>query len=81
MRHRVVASVGLVLFALIVVGFVMRVAMAWQNNRPFVGVNYQGLPIGTYSTTAILVGIALIGLFMAIRYLFKKVRRLLSKEN
>ena len=79
MRHRVVAGVGYFFVGLLLVGLAVQVVIAWKNNIPFIGENYKGLPIGTYSTAAVLAALALFGLFWIGKGLRSLVRRGLSK--
>jgi polyferredoxin len=61
-RHKTIKVVGYGLFGLIVTGLVMTVIAAWIQGRPFIGENFYGLPIGTYSTAAVMVLVVLIGI-------------------
>ena len=46
---------GFALTALVIVGLVLTVVRAAISGESFYGVNYKGLPLGTYSTLACLV--------------------------
>ena len=62
MRARtVVATVGYLLVGLIVCGLVLTIVLALLAGHPFYGRNVYGLPLGTYSTAAVLMIAAVIG--------------------
>jgi hypothetical protein len=62
MRPRVViATVGYVLVGLIVCGLVLTIVAALLAGRPFYGRNVYHLPLGTYSTAAVLIMAGVIG--------------------
>ncbi len=62
MRPRVViATVGYLLVGLIVCGLVLTIVMALLAGRLFYGQNVYHLPLGTYSTAAVLIMAAVIG--------------------
>jgi hypothetical protein len=62
MRPRsVVATVGYALVGLIVGGLVLTIILALLAGQPFYGRNVYGLPLGTYSTAAVLVIAGVIG--------------------
>jgi len=62
MRSRtVIAAVGFLLLGLIILGLVLNLLIALRNNQPFYGRNVYGLPLGTYSTIAMLVIGAVVG--------------------
>jgi hypothetical protein len=75
MRHPIVKTVGFVLFGLLVCGLVVTAAMAVRRGAPFIGENYMGLPIGTYSTLAVLIAGALIGSIWLVQRLRQKINR------
>jgi hypothetical protein len=54
MRHRLMKAVGFSLLGLVFVGIGLSVLLALINGKPNVGTNYYGLPIGTYSSAAVL---------------------------
>ena len=45
---------GSALFSLVIVGLLLTVLGAVRSGQSFYGVNYKGLPLGTYSTLACL---------------------------
>ena len=53
MRHRVLRGIGYVAVALFFAGAGVCVLLALFTGNPFMGINYYGLPIGTYSTAAV----------------------------
>jgi hypothetical protein len=62
MRHPVIAIVGYIMSGLIVAGPALTVIAAALSNKPFYGVNYKGLALGTYSTLAVLAVALLVGI-------------------
>ena len=75
MRHPVIKTTGLFLVSLMIVGLVLTVLHATISGQPFYGMNYKGLPLGTYSTLACLALAGAIGLFAGIMRLLAIVRR------
>ena len=57
----IVATVGYLLVSLIVCGLVLTIVVAWRAGQPFYGRNVYGLPLGTYSTAAVLAIAGVIG--------------------
>lgn len=80
-RHKFIARIGYVFVGLVLVGFVARVLAAWLKGYAFVGENYWGLPIGTYSTAAVIAAVALIGMIWAGSKLVKALRRRAPKSE
>lgn len=62
-----VKIIGYLLLALIVAGLCLRLQMASASGQPFIGRNVYHLPIGTYSTIAVLAVAAAIGCYALIR--------------
>jgi hypothetical protein len=60
--RKVVARVGYVLLALIIVGICLDILVALRGNHPFYGVNYLGQPLGAYSVSLVLIIAAVIGI-------------------
>jgi hypothetical protein len=52
--RRVIAAVGYALVSFLIAGLCLQVLVALLHNRPFYGVNYLWLGLGTYSTAAAL---------------------------
>lgn len=72
MRPRaVIATVGYLLVSLIVGGLVLAIVLALRAGHPSYGRNVYGLPLGTYSTAAVLVIAGVIGVVR----LVQKTRR------
>lgn len=72
MRLRtVIAVLGYILIASAACGLVLTVLKAIRDNQAFYGRNVYGLAIGTYSTAAMLVIVAAVGLV----WLVQKFRR------
>ena len=67
--------VGYVLMALIVAGLCMQLLLAFRANQPFYGVNYKGLPLGTYLTAAILFMVSVIGVIWVVQRVLGAMRR------
>jgi uncharacterized membrane protein YhaH (DUF805 family) len=61
------------------VALLLKLIMAISAGRPFIGTNYYGLPIGTYSTLVVFVVVALIGLFIGVSRLVLAIKRRRSK--
>lgn len=62
MRPRVViATIGYVFVALIFCGLVLTLVLAHRTGQPLYGRNVYGLSVGTYSTAAVLLIAACIG--------------------
>ena len=62
MRARtVVAMVGYLLVGVIVCGLALTIVLALLAGHPFYGRTVYGLPLGTYSTAAVLIIAAVIG--------------------
>jgi hypothetical protein len=56
MRPRtVIAAVGFVLVGLIILGLGLTLLIALRNHQPFYGRNVYGMPLGVYSSIAMLV--------------------------
>ncbi|HEY2357193.1 MAG TPA: hypothetical protein VGH86_07065 [Phenylobacterium sp.] len=70
MQHRLLKAVGFSLLGLAFVGFCLSVLVALMNGKPNIGTNFYGLPIGTYSTAAVLLmGVVIWLVFGATRLL------------
>ena len=67
MRSIWLKRAGIVLGALVALGFALRVFIALGAGKPFVGNNYWGAPIGTYLAIPVLVIGLPIGLWWCIR--------------
>lgn len=67
--------VGYVLMALIVAGLCVQLLLAFRANQSFYGVNYRGLPLGTYSTAASLFMVAAIGVIWVVQRGLGAMRR------
>jgi hypothetical protein len=62
MRPRVViAAIGYVFLGLIFCGMVLTLILAHRAGQPFYGRNVYGLAVGTYSTAAVLLIAACVG--------------------
>ena len=79
MRHPVIKTTGLFLVGLVMVGLVLTVLDAAISGQPFYGVNYKGLPLGTYSTLACLVLAGVFALIAGIMRLLAVARRRSAK--
>jgi hypothetical protein len=55
MQHRFLKAIGFSLLGLALAGIGLSVSLALMNGKPNVGTNYYGLPIGTYSSAAVLI--------------------------
>ena len=71
-RRGVIATVGYLLVGLILIGLVLTIALAFSTGHPFYGRNVYGLPLGTYSTAAVLVIAAAIGVIRLIQHARRK---------
>ena len=80
-RHKFIAAIGYVFVGLVVAGFVVQVVVAWLKGYAFVGESYWGLPIGTYSTAAVIVAVALIGMVWGGSKLLRALRRRVPKSE
>jgi hypothetical protein len=74
MRHPVLKSVGYLLSAATVVGLAMTLILAVRSDKPFYGVNYMELPLGTYSTVAVLIAGVAIGIVRIVQWSAKRAR-------
>ncbi len=74
-RHPAVRAVGYGLVGLVMAGLAITVIAAAVSNHSFYGTNYWGLPLGTYSSLAVLMVVAAVGLIGAIRLVRREVRR------
>ena len=81
MRHRVLRGIGYVTVAVFFAGAGVSVLFALLNGNPFMGTNYYGLPIGTYSTAGLLLVGALGLVVWGYRLLFAAVMRWRSKAE
>ena len=70
-RHPAVRMAGYGLVGLIIAGLALGVLAATISNHPFYGTSYWGLPLGTYSSLAVLAVIAAVGLTWAIRLMLR----------
>jgi hypothetical protein len=75
MRHPVIIVIGYILTGLVVVGLAATVFLAALSNHPFYGTNYKGLPLGTYSTLAVLAVALLVGLAWLVRRAVRMFKR------
>ena len=62
-----VKIIGYLLIALIVAGLCLTLLMASSSGQAFIGRNVYHLPIGTYSTIAVLAMAAAIGCYAIVR--------------
>ena len=74
MRHMVIAGIGLVLFAMIFAGMWATVIFALRSGQLFVGTNYKGLPLGTYTNLAVLIVATMVLVVMAVKRIFSAVK-------
>ena len=75
--RRVVAVVGYLLVALIVLGLCLEVFAALRSHQPFYGLNYLGLPLSAYSTLLALAIAGAVGLV----WLWQRARRGRGKKR
>jgi uncharacterized membrane protein len=76
MRHPVINVIGYILTGLVVVGLAATVVLAALSNHPFYGKNYKGLPLGTYSTLAVMA----VALFVGLAWLVRRAARLIKRD-
>ncbi len=74
-RHPAVRAFGYGLVGLVMAGLAITVGAAAVANHPFYGANFWGLPLGTYSSLAVLVVAAAVGMIGAIRLIVREVLR------
>lgn len=60
MQHKLLKAIGFSLLGIAFVGIGLSVLVALMNGKPNVGTNVYGLPIGTYSTAAVLIMVIVI---------------------
>ena len=77
MRHPVVKRIGFSLLAIVLLGIAVSVIAAMLQNKAFLWTNAYGVPVGTYSTAAVLVVAAGVGVF----WLFQRARLILSRRH
>ncbi|HEX3367626.1 hypothetical protein [Phenylobacterium sp.] len=73
--RRTIATIGYVLIGLIVLGIVGDMLAATLKHQAFYGVNYLGLPLGTYSMALVLVMAGTIGAVRLVQIYRAKKRR------
>ena len=81
MRHRVIKATGFLLVGLVVVGLVLTVVSAAISGQPSYGVSYKGLPLGTYSTLAVLVLAAAVAFTAGVRRVLLFARRRAAESS
>ena len=52
---RAIRFVGYAFLGLVALGLTLRVLLALRTGQPFYGINYRGVPLGTYSTLLALI--------------------------
>ncbi len=72
MRHPVVKGIGFFLVALLLASIGASVLTAMLRGKAFLWSNYYGVPVGTYSTAAVLV----VAIVVAAVWLFQRTRRI-----
>ena len=77
MRHRVISTIGYILIGLVFFGLAVTVIGAAVSNKPFYGVNYKGLALGTYSTLAVLA----VALLAGIVWIAQRALRLMERRR
>jgi len=77
MRHPIVKAIGFLLLAAFLLGLAGSVIAAIAQNKAVLWTNAYGLPVGTYSTAAVLVVAAGVGAF----WLFQRVRLMLNRRE
>ncbi len=75
MRHKVLKLTGWFLFGLVLAGVVATVGAALVTGKAFVGVNYYGLPIGTYCAAATLTVALICLLILGIKHVGLMAKR------
>lgn len=73
--RKILNAVGFGLLGLILLGFGLRIYVSIKANNAFLGVNYRGVPLGTYSSLATLVIVLLVLLVLAVQRLLSEIRR------
>ena len=81
MRHKVLKSIGYFGVALFFAGAGVCVVFALLNGIPFMGTNYYGLPIGTYSIAVVLIAGALGLVVWGFKLLYAAVLRWRSNSG
>ena len=69
MRHKALKLTGWFLCGLVFAGVVAMVIIALITGKAFVGVNYYGLPIGTYCAAAVLTVTLICSVILGIKQL------------
>jgi hypothetical protein len=75
--HPIVKGIGFSLLAIVLLGIAVSVVAAILQNKAFLWTNAYGLPVGTYSTAAVLVVAAGAGVF----WLFRRTRLIFSRRH
>ena len=73
--RRTIGTIGYVLIGLIVLGLIAEVIAALLNHQAFYGVNYLGLPLGTYWVALLLVMAGIIGAVRLVQIYRARKRR------
>ncbi len=81
MQHRLLKAIGFSLLGLVFVGIGLSVLLALVNGKPNVGTNYYGLPIGTYSTAAVLIMVVVILAVFGATRLFRSLKRRAARRT
>ena len=80
-RRPLVKATGYVLFGLVVIGLALTVMGAALSGQPFYGLNYKGLPLGAYSTLAVLALAAVVVLTAGVSRALASARRRSAKSH
>jgi len=75
--HPIVKGFGFSLLAIVLLGIAVSVIAAMAQNKAVLWTNAYGLPVGTYSTAAVLIVAAGVGVF----WLIQRARLLFSRRN
>jgi hypothetical protein len=76
MRHPIVKAIGFSLLALVFIGLGASVVAAMLRGKAVLWNNYYGLPVGTYSTAAVLIVVIAAGMI----WLVQRGRRLFESR-
>jgi hypothetical protein len=74
MRHPIVKGIGFLFVAVLLASIGASVIVAMLRGKAFLWSNYYGVPVGTYSTAAVLT----VAVVVAIIWLFQRARRMFS---
>ncbi len=79
MRHRLLKAVGFSLVAIVLAGIGLSVLLALMQGKPNVGTNHYGLPIGAYSSAAVMVVVVVVLVILGASRVIRELKQRASK--